>query len=81
MTTLTIRGLDEQTKARLRVSAALHGRSMEAEVRAILDDALPAPPHEGGLGSRIHGRFAALGGVELELPVRAEKPRAADLRP
>jgi plasmid stability protein len=81
MATLTIRGLDEATKARLRLSAALHGRSMEAEVRAILDDALPASSHEGGLGSRIHARFAALGGVDLELPARGERPRAADLRP
>lgn len=79
MATLTIRGVDEQTKTRLRVSAALHGRSMEAEARAILDDALPAPPRQGGLGSRIHARFAALGGAELELPTRREKPRAADL--
>ncbi|MGO9321156.1 MAG: FitA-like ribbon-helix-helix domain-containing protein [Solirubrobacteraceae bacterium] len=28
MATLTIRGLDDDTKARLRVSAARHGRSM-----------------------------------------------------
>jgi plasmid stability protein len=79
MATLTIRGLNESTKARLRVSAALHGRSMEAEVRAILDDVLPAPSHESGLGSRIHARFAALGGAVLELPARSERPRAADL--
>lgn len=81
MATLTIRGLDEQIKARLRMNAARHGRSMEAEARAILQEALPQPPYEGGLGSRIHARFAALGGADLELPVRAEKPRAADLRP
>lgn len=80
MATLTIRGLDDRTKARLRVSAAVHGRSMEAEVRAILEDALPGSPDERGLGSRIHARFAALGGVDLDLPTRAEKPQAADLR-
>jgi antitoxin FitA len=77
MATLTIRKLDEETKARLRVSAARHGRSMEAEVRAILADALPQPSSAGGLGSRIHARFAALGGAELELPKRREMPRAA----
>jgi antitoxin FitA len=33
---LTIRGLDEETHARLRVRAAQHGQSMEAEVREIL---------------------------------------------
>ena len=36
MATLTIRGLDEGTKARLRLRAASHGTSMEGEARAIL---------------------------------------------
>lgn len=80
MATLTIRGLDEETKARLRVSAARHGRSMEAEVRSILQEALPSQQASGGLGSRIHSRFAALDGVELDLPRRSEIPRAASLR-
>ncbi len=35
-TTLTIRNLDEPVKQKLRVQAASHGRSMEAEARAIL---------------------------------------------
>jgi antitoxin FitA len=79
MATLTIRGLDEETKTRLRVRAARHGRSMEAEVRAILEDALPSELPSGGLGSRIHARFAAIGGMELDPPIRSELPRAADL--
>jgi plasmid stability protein len=80
MATLTVRGLDDATKTRLRVRAARHGRSMEAEVRAILEDALPSEPTSGGLGSRIHARFAAIGGAELDLPTRRELPRAADLQ-
>ncbi len=80
MATLTVRGLDDATKTRLRVRAARHGRSMEAEVRAILEDALPSEPTSTGLGSRIHTRFAAIGGVELDLPTRHELPRAAELR-
>jgi len=78
MTTLTIRGLDDETRARLRVRAARHGRSMEAEVRAILHDALKPPGQAGGLGSRIHARFVAAGGVELEPPPRSDQPRAAN---
>jgi plasmid stability protein len=78
--TLTIRGLDDDTKARLRVSAARHGRSMEAEVRRILEEALPSQQASGGLGSRIHARFAELGGADLDLPRRSEMPRAATLR-
>lgn len=77
--TLTIRGLDDETRDRLQVRAARNGRSMEAEVRVILNDLLADPPPERGLGSRIHARFAALGGADLELPVREEPPRAAEL--
>ncbi len=77
MAALTIRGLDEETHARLRVEAARHGRSMEAEVRAILRERFATPAPERGLGTRIHERFAALGGIDLELPQRSEQPRAA----
>lgn len=35
-TTLTIRNLDESVKQKLRMQAASHGRSMEAEAREIL---------------------------------------------
>ena len=73
MATLTVRGLDDDLRARLRVRAAGHGRSMEAEVRAILRDTLSEP--RGGLGTRIHSRFAALGGADLQLPTRHEMPR------
>lgn len=37
---LTIRGLGDQVVRDLRVQAASHGRSMEAEVRVILTDAV-----------------------------------------
>jgi len=78
MATLTIRGLDPETHARLRVEAARHGRSMEAEVRAILQDWLRPGPGEHGLGSRIRSRFQGLEG-DLELPGRRdERPRAAE---
>jgi antitoxin FitA len=80
MATLTIRGIDDETKARLRMRAARHGRSMEAEVRSILAEVLPSTQASGGLGSRIHARFAAVGGVELDLPSRSEMPRAASLQ-
>lgn len=36
MATLTIRNLDEEVRRRLKVRAAMHDRSMEAEVRVIL---------------------------------------------
>ena len=40
----------------------------------------PQPAAAGGLGSRIHARFAALGGAaDVALPPRTEAPRAARL--
>jgi plasmid stability protein len=81
MTTLTIRGVDPDIHARLRVEAAQHGRSMEAEVRAILREWLAPPDGENGLGSKIHERFAGLG-EELQVPDRSgEAPRAAVFGP
>jgi plasmid stability protein len=80
MMSLTIRGLDDETHARLRVEAARHGRSMEAEVRAILRERLAAPAPASGLGSDIHALFAAIGGAaDLVPPERRELPRAAEL--
>jgi hypothetical protein len=58
--------------------ARAHGRSMEAEVRAILHERLMPITAEHGLGSRIRARFRGLEG-DLELPDRsAELPRAAE---
>lgn len=79
MATLTIRNLDDALRDRLRVRAAQHGRSMEAEVRAILQGVLADSEPSGGLGTRIHQRFLTIGGVELELPDRSEPAHAAEL--
>ena len=72
MPTLTIRNVDEKVKRRLQVRAALHGRSMEAEARAMLSDLVSSSPPDPrlGLGSAIQKQFAALGGVELVIPPR-----------
>lgn len=78
MSVLTVRNLDDDLKTRLRVRAAQHGRSMEAEVREILRESLADQP-SGDVGTWIHERFAGLGLDELELPPRTELPRAPDL--
>jgi plasmid stability protein len=75
MATLTIRNLDAALKERLRVRAARHGHSMEAEVRDILQDTLNEPERPVvNLYQRIRSRFAPLGGVDLELPPREPAP-------
>jgi plasmid stability protein len=67
MAQLLVRNLDDDVKARLRVLAAEHGRSMEEEVRAILRQAVEAePPRSAGLGTRIAARFAKNGFREGE---------------
>ena len=81
MATLTIRNVDAAVKERLRVRAAQHGRSMEAELRCILGDALETgQTHEPNLAEAIRRRFASLGGVDLEPhpPVPAPEPPAFD---
>ena len=70
MATLTIRQLDDQTKTRLRVRAAHHGRSMEEEARNILRSALTKSAAPRNLAESIQKRFGALGGVNLKQPRR-----------
>jgi antitoxin FitA len=75
--TLMIRDLDDDVKARLRMQAAEHGRSMEAEARTILAAALTGRRPPRGLASYIHGQFA--GGVEVDIEPRHDPARAAEL--
>ena len=81
MATLMIRDLDEDVKSRLRVQAAEHGRSMEAEARALLTSALAGRRPARGLGSYIRDQFAEIEGFELPIPSRDEPARIAHLGP
>ncbi len=66
MAVMTIRNIDDAIKNRLRLRAAMHGRSMEDEARDILRSALSTEvPRPRNLGQAIHERFGALGGVDL----------------
>ena len=57
MATITIRKLEERVKRKLRVRGAQHGRSMEAEARAILTHGVL----EGADGRRTDGAGATGG--------------------
>lgn len=75
MATLTIRNIDDQVKAKLRVNAAKRGVSMEEEVRQTLTRAVMSPandPDSRGLATRIRERMERMGikGFELEIPPR-----------
>lgn len=77
MTSITIRKLDPAVKERLRIRAAEHGHSMEAEARDILCGALQQPSDlnvrertGADLVAEIRALFAPIGFVDLELPSR-----------
>ena len=78
MSAVSIRNLDDRVKERLRLRAARHGRSMEAEMRAILTEAVSEPGEEKRLVPLLMERFGELGGVELDIPARTARPRAAE---
>ena len=72
MASLTIRNLDDNLKARLRLRAAQHSRSMEAEVRNILYQTLMPPPEEKDFVSLIRKRFESVYTDSLPIPARQE---------
>lgn len=66
MGSLNVRNLSDATHKALRIRAAQHGRSMEAEVRAILDDVV-SPRQKIGLGSMLAEIGRDFEGVELDI--------------
>jgi plasmid stability protein len=71
MASITIRNLEESIKRKLKVRAALNGRSMEQEAREILKGALArTATRKTNLAEHIRAIFRPLGGVELERPPR-----------
>jgi len=71
MASITIRNIDDQLKARLRVRAAKHGHSMEDEARDILRAALFTQRSRARtLVEVIRARIEPLGGVELDIGPR-----------
>ncbi|MCU7960014.1 MAG: hypothetical protein KZQ58_08460 [gamma proteobacterium symbiont of Bathyaustriella thionipta] len=68
MASLSVRKIDDETVAQLRVRAAGHGVSMEEEVRRILQQAVAAPECLGDFAIRLFS--PAYGETELQLPGR-----------
>ena len=74
MSSITVRNLPEETHRALRVRAATAGRSTEAEVRAILDNAV-RPAGRIKLGSLLAEIGQQAGGADLDI-VRDPSPTA-----
>ena len=67
MATVTVRNLPEEVHRALRIQAAMHGRSTEAEIREIL---ARSTRREGRLliGTELRHYARQLGGAELAVP-------------
>ncbi len=77
MTAITIRQLPPDAKQRLRMRAAAHGRSMEAEARLILLDALDQTQRMDVTWiQRLILLGTEIGGVDLPLPLDDEATAA-----
>ena len=77
MTQVIVRNLKDSVKRRLQRRAARHGRSMEAEIRDILDDAVKDEDKpRKGLGTEIAELFRGIG---LEEPIK--ELRGYDIKP
>jgi plasmid stability protein len=66
MAAIVIRNLSPETHRALQARAARHDRSTEAEVRAILDEAV-RPAARVRLGSALAALAQPLGGLDIEI--------------
>ena len=66
MASVTVRNLPDETHRALRVRAATHGRSTEAEIRAILECSV-RPDGRIKLGSLLAEIGRKVGGIDLEI--------------
>jgi antitoxin FitA len=76
MAVVTVRNLPEETHRALRVRAAQHGRSTEAEIRAILEETV-RPEGRVKIGSALAAFGRRLGGIDLDVTRDQSAPRAA----
>ncbi|OYW38084.1 MAG: plasmid stability protein [Hydrogenophilales bacterium 12-61-10] len=66
MTAITVRNVPDEVHRALRVRAATHGRSTEAEIRNILETAVK-PEGRIKLGSLLADIGRELGGIDLKI--------------
>ena len=77
MPTITVRNVPDEVHRALRVRAATHGRSTEAEIRAILETAVK-PEGRIKLGTLLADIGRELGGIDLK--IERDKTPAEPLR-
>lgn len=78
MAAITVRSLPDETHRALKARAAAHGRSTEAEVRAILTEAVAEPSQEG-LGTAISRIARSVSGFDdIQIAPRSETREPID---
>lgn len=77
MAAVTIRNLSDETHLALKVRAKQKGRSTEAEIRSILDEAIN-PPEQLKIGTELAKLGKLFGGVELDIRRDKTPMRAAN---
>jgi len=78
MAAIVIRNLSSETHRALQARALQHGRSTEAEVRAILDEAV-RPKERVKLGSALAVFGRSVGGLDLDISRDPTPARPIDL--
>lgn len=75
-----LRGIDHETYRWLKIRAAQHERSMQAELRAILDDLKQADESaDNSIGAALDDALAGSGGFDdLVIPAREGEVRWAE---
>ncbi len=77
MPAVTVRNIPDATHRALRLRAAQAGRSTEAEIRYILEEAVQPAQERLKVGDAIHQMAMKYGGFELDLPNRTDMPEPA----
>lgn len=78
MPTLTVRNIPEETHRALCARAARNGRSIEAEIRVILEETV-RPVNRLKVGSEIHRIASEVGYMDdLKISLRRSQIRGAD---
>ena len=78
MPAIVVRNISAETHRALRVRARQHGRSTEAEIRAIIDEAI-RPSTRMRLGSALAALAKPFGGLDLEITRDKTPAEPADL--
>lgn len=76
MPAVTIRNLSTETHRALKVRAAQNGRSTEAEIRVILQEAV-SPQTSVKVGSKLAAFGKRFGGLDLPARRKSDRPQPA----